>query len=330
MSEVVHPVAEMKPSKDVSATTLTEGSKPTSHIESLNINKEKSQGIVLAKVLSSTSTPQPAHTGVVSTLPVSISSLSHVESKSLSTCVRESSSIIVTSPCVASVIPMNTIVTSASNSTLNISATVPQKQMLNIYMPDDRVQSELSGKRPRGTECDEEDVGTIAKKLKSSSIDVTNSSALATSDIESSEAPEASDAPKASDIKRETNEMEAAIDMSEVVNGMLPECKPEPKSRRKSTSRSKQKVSTSNASTRSLVTAICCLCHKKDSELNLGFLFGPYKRTVNNLPTSEVDSLDNVWIHEGCAVWTPGICLVGTKLIGLQEAISDAEKLVCM
>ncbi|XP_075230545.1 uncharacterized protein LOC142329712 isoform X2 [Lycorma delicatula] len=36
-----------------------------------------------------------------------------------------------------------------------------------------------------------------------------------------------------------------------------------------------------------------------------------------------------VWVHEQCAIWAPGMYLIGSKLVGLQEAVWAAVKVVC-
>lgn len=35
-----------------------------------------------------------------------------------------------------------------------------------------------------------------------------------------------------------------------------------------------------------------------------------------------------VWVHEPCAVWSPGVCLVDTRLMGLQEAVWHCQQAV--
>lgn len=107
------------------------------------------------------------------------------------------------------------------------------------------------------------------------------------------------------------------------------------KSRKRSISRSKKKVSASKLLAHSSMNIECCLCHKKDSELNLGFLFGPYKLSLvqDTAEENQDDSAkgsNDAWLHEECAVWTPGVCLVGGQLMGYQEAIFEAEKMVCI
>ncbi|GFO33182.1 transcription factor 20 [Plakobranchus ocellatus] len=38
---------------------------------------------------------------------------------------------------------------------------------------------------------------------------------------------------------------------------------------------------------------------------------------------------EELWIHQACALWSPGVCLVGNKLYGLEEAVKDAAESVC-
>lgn len=98
-----------------------------------------------------------------------------------------------------------------------------------------------------------------------------------------------------------------------------------------------------NEKQRSMHSALCCLCHRKDSASNLGFLYGPYKPIMEedrekshgggSAVGAEVQAGGGVadqlaWVHEDCAVWTPGVCLVKGKLLGLHEAIADSRALV--
>lgn len=88
-------------------------------------------------------------------------------------------------------------------------------------------------------------------------------------------------------------------------------------------------------------TIKCSLCSLGANVSGLGFLYGPYK---NSTVTSQqlVDATDpdevssvikptplDTWVHEDCTAWAPGICLDGNKLVGLEEAIRDAEDMVC-
>ena len=88
---------------------------------------------------------------------------------------------------------------------------------------------------------------------------------------------------------------------------------------------------------------LCAFCHQRDGALNLGFLYGPYKlNAVSVNPSGKedpqickdgskdfiVDNPKELWVHEDCVVWAPGVCLVGDQLIGLQEATIDGDKMV--
>ena len=35
-----------------------------------------------------------------------------------------------------------------------------------------------------------------------------------------------------------------------------------------------------------------------------------------------------VWFHESCLIWAPGVCLVPPRLVGLDEAVSDSQQVV--
>ena len=88
----------------------------------------------------------------------------------------------------------------------------------------------------------------------------------------------------------------------------------------------------------------CCLCSEGSSQDQLGFLYGPYKsqtdeylsvgskRTrddTDNDSSDERQAAPELWVHEGCACWAPGVCLVGNELHGLAEAVKNAKDLVC-
>ena len=92
------------------------------------------------------------------------------------------------------------------------------------------------------------------------------------------------------------------------------------------------------------ITWKCCLCSQGSSQDQLGFLYGPYKsqtddclsvgskRTrddTDNDSNDERQAASEMWVHEGCACWAPGVCLVGNELHGLAEAVKNAKDLVC-
>lgn len=44
----------------------------------------------------------------------------------------------------------------------------------------------------------------------------------------------------------------------------------------------------------------------------------------------QVDELKyEVWVHEQCAVWSPNVCLIGSRIVGMQEAIWFSVKTMC-
>lgn len=77
---------------------------------------------------------------------------------------------------------------------------------------------------------------------------------------------------------------------------------------------------------------LCAFCHKRGGAMNLGFLYGPYKFDLENGNQIDKESSRGhqreLWVHEDCAVWAPGVCLVGDQLIGLQEAVADGDNMV--
>lgn len=68
---------------------------------------------------------------------------------------------------------------------------------------------------------------------------------------------------------------------------------------------------------------LCALCKQRGGISSLGFLFGPYGYE----PDSDNSTLE-LWVHEDCTVWAPGVCLVGRELKGLKEAVTDGDKMV--
>ena len=78
---------------------------------------------------------------------------------------------------------------------------------------------------------------------------------------------------------------------------------------------------------------LCSLCKQKGGVSCLGFLFGPYVYcpgvdSSSNSNTYGSNDTVEVWLHEDCCVWAPGVCLVGRELKGLREALTDADKMV--
>jgi hypothetical protein len=71
-------------------------------------------------------------------------------------------------------------------------------------------------------------------------------------------------------------------------------------------------------------TWVCAFCKRGSHHNALGDLFGPYF-----VQTAKKKKKFEVWVHEECCVWAPGVGLVGQRLIGLQEAIfSSAEEVI--
>ena len=44
--------------------------------------------------------------------------------------------------------------------------------------------------------------------------------------------------------------------------------------------------------------------------------------------TEQINEKKEVWFHESCLIWAPGVCLVPPRLVGLDEAISDSQQVV--
>ena len=115
------------------------------------------------------------------------------------------------------------------------------------------------------------------------------------------------------------------------------------KSRRKEASSQVDSTSSTNLKD----TVVCSLCKLQGHASDLGFLFGPYRYKQDPLsPSQKLESgveasqeqtemkaaaemvPIELWVHEDCAVWAPGVCLVGRELKGLLEAATDGEKMV--
>ena len=97
---------------------------------------------------------------------------------------------------------------------------------------------------------------------------------------------------------------------------------------------------------------ICAFCGKGSCYRELSDLFGPYhpegateqldvmatsKRNaasgekgeiVSRVPSVNDDLPAEMWMHEDCAVWSSGVYLVGSKLHGLDEAVTVAQQTV--
>ena len=119
-----------------------------------------------------------------------------------------------------------------------------------------------------------------------------------------------------------------------------------PRKRSVQLKRKKQVGSTSSMNEASVddVGIVCSLCSKVANVFDLGFLYGPYKASSKKeaapldlekkAKSIEEGSSDlhtepvSVWVHEDCAVWAPGVCLVNGQMLGLSDAIEDGAKMV--
>ena len=52
------------------------------------------------------------------------------------------------------------------------------------------------------------------------------------------------------------------------------------------------------------------------------------RKSALHLRVSEppAPSPEELWVHQACALWSPGVCLVGNKMYGLDEAVKDAAE----
>ena len=85
----------------------------------------------------------------------------------------------------------------------------------------------------------------------------------------------------------------------------------------------------------------CMFCHRGANEKNLGYLYGPYFKSGENLKltpfplsarrkaSKELDDTE-LWVHAPCALWTPGVLMVSFHLSGLIEAYDDSISNTCI
>ncbi|XP_046959824.1 proteoglycan 4 isoform X2 [Vanessa cardui] len=85
---------------------------------------------------------------------------------------------------------------------------------------------------------------------------------------------------------------------------------------------------------------LCAFCERGPHSSGLGDLFGPYAIDIN---CEEFRSLDEaskrrfasssggaeVWFHESCGVWAPGLLAAGSRLWGLAAAVCSARSARC-
>lgn len=96
-------------------------------------------------------------------------------------------------------------------------------------------------------------------------------------------------------------------------------------------------------------TWVCVYCKYGPHKQNLGDLFGPYVVTTNNeeykfhlmSPTRSKENVDfngmkkisdtdyEVWIHEDCAVWSPGVFIISAHLVGLEDSVWSSVRHKC-
>ena len=82
---------------------------------------------------------------------------------------------------------------------------------------------------------------------------------------------------------------------------------------------------------------VCTLCSKPGNFAVLGPLFGPYKIPVNTTNHDGKEARGQktektliVRLHKDCAIWAPGLCFVGSDLLGTGRMITHAAKQVSL
>lgn len=80
---------------------------------------------------------------------------------------------------------------------------------------------------------------------------------------------------------------------------------------------------------------ICCLCsNPANYRMDMGDLFGPYRVNLDldehhSNGESKGKAFKELWLHEGCAVWSPTIYLKDNRLRGIAGALSEANISKC-
>ncbi|CAH0719617.1 unnamed protein product, partial [Brenthis ino] len=85
---------------------------------------------------------------------------------------------------------------------------------------------------------------------------------------------------------------------------------------------------------------LCAFCERGPHHAGLGDLFGPYAIDVNCEEYRALDEASKrrfasssggaeVWFHEACGVWAPGLLAAGSRLWGLAPAVCGAREARC-
>nr|CBH09246.1 HM00008 [Heliconius melpomene] len=85
---------------------------------------------------------------------------------------------------------------------------------------------------------------------------------------------------------------------------------------------------------------LCAFCERGPHHVGLGDLFGPYRIDVNCEDFRNLDEASKlrfasssggaeVWFHEACGVWAPGLLAAGCRLWGLAPAVCGARAAKC-
>lgn len=89
----------------------------------------------------------------------------------------------------------------------------------------------------------------------------------------------------------------------------------------------KEKISAPKKSNSSneICVNYCSFCNLKSNEVyGIGELFGPYYKEAED---GDSDA-EEIFVHEGCAVWTKDIYVFENKVYGLQESVNESKEYV--
>lgn len=71
----------------------------------------------------------------------------------------------------------------------------------------------------------------------------------------------------------------------------------------------------------------CSFCHLKSNEIyGIGELFGPYYTETEQ--EDDADAAEQIFVHEGCAIWSKNIFVFENKVHGLEDTVIESKDYV--